>query len=81
MWPSFFPYLWEAFAYRARVMVHPKLAKGWGPHVYRKLKHREGPQAPWVLSRTQPVGSQLAAFYFPKEAKKSVESEKKENGL
>lgn len=46
MWPSFVPYLWEVFAYRARAMVHPRLAKGWGPRVYRKLKHRhrEGPR-------------------------------------
>lgn len=51
---------------------------GWGPWVCRKLKHREGPLAPRVLSRTQPVGSQLAALYFSNEAKKGVESEKKE---
>lgn len=71
MWPSFVPCLWEAFAYRARVMVRPRLAHGWGPCVFWKLKHREGPiqnSAGWFPA---------AAFYFSKEAKKGTESERK----
>lgn len=32
MWPSFVPCLWEAFAYQARVKVHPRLLMA-GGHV------------------------------------------------